>query len=125
MLTAALFGRFSQTTNPRPPATRIKPPRKMSPIGVPVFARVPVEARGCVPPPESDGVLVPVKSLVLGAGVVVVLSDDVLGVAVLDVVVVGVVVSDVVVLDVVVLDVVVLDVVVLGVGVGVDVDPVL
>jgi hypothetical protein len=52
----------------------------MSPIGAPVFARVPVEARGCVPAGGSDGVLVPAPSIMLVGGLVVAPSDTVLGV---------------------------------------------
>jgi hypothetical protein len=81
-LKAAVFDRFSHTTNARPAARRIRPPRKMSAIGAPVFARMPVDAAGCVPPGESDDVLVlPALSLELVADVVAALSDvgDVVG----------------------------------------------
>jgi hypothetical protein len=73
-------------------AKRIKPPRKMSPVGAPVFARLSVVERGCVSPPGSDGVVAPPRGLVVVASEVVVLSDVMLGVVVLGVVVLGVVV---------------------------------
>jgi len=84
-LETAAFGRFSHTTNARPTARRIRPPRKMRPIEAPVFARMPVDAVGCVPAGASDDVLVlPALSLELIVDVAVALSD-VVG----DVVVVG------------------------------------
>ncbi|MGB7798038.1 MAG: hypothetical protein WBL53_17535 [Pseudonocardiaceae bacterium] len=54
----------------------------MAAIGAPVLARAPVDATGCVPPPVSDGVVVPPLSFMVGAGVVVVLSSVGLGVGI-------------------------------------------
>jgi|SRR5947209_13427049 hypothetical protein len=72
----AFFGRCCQTTNARPTERRIKPTRKIIPIGAPVFARgVPLVAAAFVPPPGSADALIPTMSLVLGGGGVVPLSD--------------------------------------------------
>jgi hypothetical protein len=76
-----LLGRFSQTTNTRPNARRITPPRKIAAIGAPVFARLPVEATGCVPLPASDDVVAPAPSFGLVVSVAVVaLSGIALGI---------------------------------------------
>jgi hypothetical protein len=74
-LDAVPLGRFCQTTNARPAARSIKPPMKMSAIGAPVLARLPVDATGCVPADGSDDVVTAPMSLVVVAGVLVTLSD--------------------------------------------------